>query len=85
MLTRNMPNLQHGAKQDLAVAASEVHTDCALFRHMDALRLQARSQRQRVDNVREDPQSFDLSLTWWRASQDRAGLRAAIHDVLQRT
>ncbi len=35
--------------------------------------------------VREDLQIAGLSYTWWRKSQDRAGWRAAIECLLQRT
>ena len=35
--------------------------------------------------VREDLQFAELSMTWWRKSQDRAGWRAAIECLLQRT
>ena len=56
-----------------------------LFGHMNGSGVRGRSQRQWVDFVREDLHLAGLSLTWWKKSQDRAGWRAAIHDVLQRT
>ena len=56
-----------------------------LFGHMDGSGVRGRSQKQWVDYVREDLHLAGLSLTWWKKSQDRAGWRAAIHDVLQRT
>ena len=50
-----------------------------------ASHVRGRSQKQWVDYVREDLQFAELSLTWWRKSQDRAGWRAAIECLLQRT
>ena len=38
-----------------------------------------------VDYVREDLQSAGLLFTWWTNYQDRAGWRAAIKFLLQRT
>ena len=35
--------------------------------------------------AREDLQFAELSITWWRKSQDRAGWRAAIECLLQST
>ena len=54
-----------------------------LFGHMDGSGVRGRSQW--VDSVREHLNSAGLSQTWWRKSQDRAGWRAAIEYVLQRT
>ena len=56
-----------------------------LFGHMDGSGVRGRSQKQWVDYVREDLQFAELSTTWWRQSQDRAGWRAAIECLLQRT
>ena len=42
-----------------------------LFGHMDGSRVRGRSQKQWVDYVREDLQFAELSITWWRKSQDR--------------
>ena len=56
-----------------------------LFRHMDGSGVRGRSQKQWVDYVREDLQFAELSITWWRKSEDRAGWRAAIECLLQRT
>ena len=59
-----------------------------LFGHMDGSGLRGRSQKQWVatmDYVREDLHFAELSITWWRKSQDRAGWRAAIECLLQRT
>ena len=56
-----------------------------LFGHMDGSGVRGRSQKQWVDYVREDLHLAGLSLTWWQKSQDRAGWRAAIHDVSLRT
>ena len=54
-----------------------------LFGHMDGFVLRGKSQW--VDYVREDLQIAGLSYTWWKKSQDRAGWRAAIESLLQRT
>ena len=56
-----------------------------LFGHMDGSGLRGRSQKQWMDYVREDLHFAGLSITWWRKSQDRAGWRAAIECLLQRT
>ena len=56
-----------------------------LFAHMDGSGVRGRSQKECVQYVREDLQVAGLSLTWWRRSQDRAGWRAAIEFLLQRT
>ncbi len=47
--------------------------------------LRGSSHKQWVEYVREDLQTAGLSYTWWRKSQDRAGWRAAIKCLLQRT
>ena len=51
---------------------------------MDGSRVRGRSQKQWVDYVREDLHFAELSITWWRKSQDRAGWRAAMKCLLQR-
>ena len=56
-----------------------------LFRHMDGSGLRVKNQKQWVDYVREDLQIAGLSYTWWKKSQDRAGWRAVIDCLLQRT
>ena len=56
-----------------------------LFGHMDGSGFRGKSQKQWVDYVKEDLQFAGLSFTWWRKSQDRAGWRAAIECLLQRT
>jgi hypothetical protein len=56
-----------------------------LFGHMDGSGRRGNSQKQCVDYVMEDLQTAGLSYTWWRKSQDRAGWRAAIECLLQRT
>ena len=56
-----------------------------LFGHMDGSGLRGKSQKQWVNYVREDLQIAGLSYTWWKKSQDRAGWRAAIECLLQRT
>ena len=56
-----------------------------LFGHMDGSGVRGKSQKQWVDYVREDLQFAGLLFTWWRKSQDRAGWRAAIECLLQRT
>ena len=56
-----------------------------LFGHMDGSGLRGKSQQQWVDYVGEDLQIAGLSYTWWKKSQDRAGWRAAIECLLQRT
>ena len=56
-----------------------------LFGHMDGSGLRGKSQKQWVDYVREDLQIAGLLYTWWEKSQDRAGWRAAIECLLQRT
>ena len=56
-----------------------------LFEYMVGSGVRGRSQKQWVDSVREDLQFAELSITWWRKSQDRAGWRAAIEGLLQRT
>ena len=57
---------------------------------MDGSGVRGRSQKQWVDYVREDYvmedlQFAELSITWWRKSQDMAGWRAAIEYLLHRT
>ena len=56
-----------------------------LFGHMDGSRVRGRSQKQWAVYVRVVLHLAGLPLTWWKKCQDRAGWRAAIHDVLQRT
>ena len=56
-----------------------------LFGHMDGSGVRGRSQKQWLDYVKNELQFIRLSFTWWRKSQDRAGWRAAIECVLQRT
>ena len=53
--------------------------------HMDGSGVRGRSQKQWVGYVREDLQNPGLLFTLWRKSQDRAGWRAAIECLLQRT
>ena len=56
-----------------------------LFGHMNGSDRRGNSHQQWVDYVREDLQIVGLSYTWWRKFQDRAGWRAAIECLLQRT
>ena len=46
----------------------------ALFGHIDGSGMRGRSQKQWVDYVKEDLQLVGFSFTWWRKSQDKAGL-----------
>ena len=56
-----------------------------LFGHMDGSGVRGKSQKQWVDYVRKHLQVAGLSITWWWKFQDRAGWRAAIECLLQRT
>ena len=73
------------AKAYLARMPDERLPKRVLFGHMDGSGLRGKSQKQWVDYVREDLQIAGLSYTWWKKSQDRAGWRAAIECLLQRT
>ena len=69
----------------LARMPDESLPERVLFGHMDGAGQRGNSHKQWVDYVREDLQIAGLSYTWWRISQDRAGWRAAIECLLQRT
>ena len=55
------------------------------MQHAVAMSCSKHTEQGVIQDVREDLQIAGFSYTWWKKSQDRAGWRAAIECLLQRT